>query len=568
MNSTGGAINIGNNDDAQSINVGTGSSARTITLGNAASTAVNTNAQAITLTSVDALTLTDGTANLALGGTGATSINGASTFGLNASSTISMNSTGGAINIGEDTNTGAINVGTGSSARTITVGNAASTALNANAKAINLTSVDALTLTDGTASLALGGTGATTLVGATTVDLGATGAISLNSSGGAINIGNNDDAQSINVGTGSSARTIKLGKATDVTTKVELNAITVDINAGTEGIKLDAGGASNFTTSSGALTLNGASGVAIQGALTANSTANISSTLTLSKTSGNGLDVTANALINGNLEVTGDTTLTGDVTFGQGFSVNNKDITINGLTAGKGNNNVLTNTAFGVDALSLSSTTANSNTAIGYKTLEYNTSGDNNTAVGYHAGKSISLQSTSGNTFIGCDTTANIAASNSTAIGYQAVITASNQIMLGTASETVAIPGSLSIAGTTVTATAAELNTYILNVALDNISEASSCFVVVPKAGTISKISSIIDGTIGTADAIITANVNGGVNNISAQITIANNSAATTIDTCTPTDYNTVNAGQYIKLTTNGGSTNAVKAVFTIEITY
>jgi len=36
----------------------------------------------------------------------------------------------------------------------------------------------------------------------------------------------------------------------------------------------------------------------------------------------------------------------------------------------------------------------------------------------------------------------------------------------------------------------------------------------------------------------------------------------------TPGDNNTITAGQYIKLTTNGGSTNTVKAVFTLEITY
>jgi hypothetical protein len=130
------------------------------------------------------------------------------------------------------------------------------------------------------------------------------------------------------------------------------------------------------------------------------------------------------------------------------------------------------------------------------------------------------------------------------------------------------ITGTLTIEGTTLNATAAELNTYVLNVALDDISTASSCFVVAPKAGTISKISSIIDGTTATADAVITANVNGGANNITAQITIASGSAATAIDTCSPSDNNTVTAGQYIKLTTNGGSTNTVKAVFTIEITY
>jgi len=197
-----------------------------------------------------------------------------------------------------------------------------------------------------------------------------------------------------------------------------------------------------------------------------------------------------------------------------------------------------------------------------------NTGGDRNTAIGYRAGDAT--QSNSNNTFIGCETGVQSGAScsDSTAIGYGAEITASNQVVLGTASETVAIPGSLSIAGTTVTATAAELNTYVLNVALDNISTASSCFVVAPKAGTISKITSIIDGTTATADAVITANVNGGANNITAQITIASGSAATAIDTCSPSDYQTVTAGQYIKLTTNGGSTNTVKAVFTIEITY
>ena len=127
----------------------------------------------------------------------------------------------------------------------------------------------------------------------------------------------------------------------------------------------------------------------------------------------------------------------------------------------------------------------------------------------------------------------------------------------------------LQIAGTSITATAAELNTYILNVALDNISEVTSCFVVAPKAGTITKITSIIDGTITENDAVITANVNGGQNNITETITIAfTNSNAGDIDSCTPTANNAVTAGQYIKLTSNGGSTTAVKAVFTIEITY
>jgi hypothetical protein len=120
---------------------------------------------------------------------------------------------------------------------------------------------------------------------------------------------------------------------------------------------------------------------------------------------------------------------------------------------------------------------------------------------------------------------------------------------------------------TQVTATAAELNTYILNTRIDDISTASSCFVIAPKAGTISKIYSIINGTTSTADAVITAKVSTGTD-ITNTLTIANSSSAADIDIATPSDNNAVSAGDYIKLTTDGGSTNTVSAVFTIEITY
>ena len=126
--------------------------------------------------------------------------------------------------------------------------------------------------------------------------------------------------------------------------------------------------------------------------------------------------------------------------------------------------------------------------------------------------------------------------------------------------------GGLKLGGTLVTAEAADLNTYTLNVALADVSTASSCFVVAPKAGTISAIHSIIDGTLATDNAVVTANVNGG-SNISNQITIANSSGAGTIDTCSPGDNNTVSSGNYIQLTTDGASTNTVSAVFTITIT-
>ena len=125
----------------------------------------------------------------------------------------------------------------------------------------------------------------------------------------------------------------------------------------------------------------------------------------------------------------------------------------------------------------------------------------------------------------------------------------------------------LALGGTVVNATADELNTYVLNVSLDDISTASSCYVVAPKAGTLTRIYSVIDGTIGTADAVITASVNGG-SNVTQTLTIANGSNAGIKDDCTPADNNSVGAGQYIQLTTNGASTNSVSAVFSLVITH
>ena len=123
------------------------------------------------------------------------------------------------------------------------------------------------------------------------------------------------------------------------------------------------------------------------------------------------------------------------------------------------------------------------------------------------------------------------------------------------------------INSTQIDATAAELNTKVLTVRLPDVSTASSVFVVSPYAGTLSKAYSVIDGAIATADAVLTLNVNGGTN-ISETITIANSSsAAGVVDSCAPSVHNTVAVGDYIKITTNGASTNTVAATITLVIT-
>ena len=74
-------------------------------------------------------------------------------------------------------------------------------------------------MSDGTATFSLAGSGATALAAATTVDLDATGAMTMNSSAGTISIANDNVDQNVNLATGGT-RTLAIGinDGTDVTT--------------------------------------------------------------------------------------------------------------------------------------------------------------------------------------------------------------------------------------------------------------------------------------------------------------------------------------------------------------
>jgi hypothetical protein len=94
------------------------------------------------------------------------------------------------------------------------------------------------------------------------------------------------------------------------------------------------------------------------------------------------------------------------------------DLTVNGITVGRGTGNISSNTASGYQALH-NNTTGNYNTASGYQALVYNYEGSKNTAFGYHAGWNLTT------------------ASNCTMIGYNAQpssVNISNEITLGNSS--------------------------------------------------------------------------------------------------------------------------------------
>jgi len=186
VNVLGGIATAG----VQTLNLATGASASLVNIGNAIG--------------ATAIAITSGTGNIALASTGAgdITIDSDDTLLLDSDGILELNSSAGIIGIGNDADAFDINIGTGAAARVVTIG--------------NVTGASQVVLNSGTAGVNINTTGA----GDVTIDSDDTflvdsdGVLELNSSGAAINIGNDADAFAINIGTGASVREVTIGEAT------------------------------------------------------------------------------------------------------------------------------------------------------------------------------------------------------------------------------------------------------------------------------------------------------------------------------------------------------------------
>ena len=125
-----------------------------------------------------------------------------------------------------------LDMSTGTGTKTVNIGNAdANTTINIDGALVVNTNVNAafsacVGTSTGTVTLGnIANSGAMSLESSSTIDLDAAGAISINSTGAALNIGNDANAFAINVGTGAAARTITIGNVTGATA--------VNVNSGT-----------------------------------------------------------------------------------------------------------------------------------------------------------------------------------------------------------------------------------------------------------------------------------------------------------------------------------------------
>ena len=283
-------IGIGSTAAAGAINIGTNATAREVTIGS------NTGVGGITMVTgtggidVDAqgdITIDAGTTSaISLDASAASNFTtSAGALTLTSAAAATWSTSAGALVIDgaggltlDSDGTDAVNLGTEAVAKTITIGNAASTKVDINALALDFDSAaatDILAATtvsvkgatgasigDDTGTWEFDGLGALSETGMTTFSLTPSGVTDIDA-GDAVTI---DSSETISIGGDSVGRKITVGGDTGTRTEVELNAILVDINAGTSGVTIDAGATSNFTTSAGDIDINAAANLDLDGA--------------------------------------------------------------------------------------------------------------------------------------------------------------------------------------------------------------------------------------------------------------------------------------------------------------
>lgn len=110
------------------------------------------------------------------------------------------------------------------------------------------------------------------------------------------------------------------------------------------------------------------------------------------------------------------------------------------------------------------------------------------------------------------------------------------------------------------------LNDYFLTVQLTDVSAPSSVNVAVPDDGNIIKVISVLGGAITTADSAVVTKINGTTVTGGGFTVAYSGSAAGDIDTAAPTALNSVKEGDYITITSDGGSSTTQPITVTLVI--
>lgn len=110
------------------------------------------------------------------------------------------------------------------------------------------------------------------------------------------------------------------------------------------------------------------------------------------------------------------------------------------------------------------------------------------------------------------------------------------------------------------------LNKAYLTITLPDVSTASKVWLVVPFAGTLTKVDSALGATITGADSVVTVRDNAG--NSAGNFTVAQSgSLPGDVDSLSPVGNNTFTAGQKLSIETDGASTGLAAIHLTLTFT-
>jgi len=104
-----------------------------------------------------------------------------------------------------------------------------------------------------------------------------------------------------------------------------------------------------------------------------------------------------------------------------------------------------------------------------------------------------------------------------------------------------------------------------LNGYLDDVSTASTVYIPIPYAGTVSKIITVLEGSITGANSTVTV-ANSAAASMGTLTITQSGSAAGDVDTLAPSANNSVTADSFITVSTDGASTTHVTLRFTIVL--
>ncbi len=123
----------------------------------------------------------------------------------------------------------------------------------------------------------------------------------------------------------------------------------------------------------------------------------------------------------------------------------------------------------------------------------------------------------------------------------------------------------LVVGGSTETGTGQNLKTRMFTLPVGDVAAAGDVFLAPGVAGSIVRITNVVDGTVSVAPATLVFTI-GATIMTGSTITIATAGAIGDIDEVKPTILNTIKKDDFIKVTKGAGSTGVANGVLTFEI--